>query len=90
MSKEVLIGDTVKITWVSSGTTMSPATTVIYNGSETAVSSISMTSSGNGHYYANYTVPDSAQWMVAETVMVTNSFPYKRRTKFRVVRKEVD
>lgn len=90
LPKNILIGDTVKITWVSSATVPSSAYAAIYNGSETLVNSVAMTSSGNGHYFANYTVPGSAQWMVAETHVVINSLPYKKRTKFQVVKQEVD
>ena len=88
-AKEILIGDTLQVTWVSSATVPSEATAVIYNGSDTAVSSITMTSSGNGHYYADYTVPSSAQYMVAETTVYVNSLPYKKRTPFRITKGDV-
>ena len=90
MPKHILVGDTLKVTWVNSGSTASEATAVIFNGDEVAVNSVTMISSGNGHYYANYTVPTSAQWMVAETCVWVNSLSYRRRTKFRVVTQEVD
>ena len=90
MIKEFLVGDTLKVTWVSSGTSPSQANHAIYNGAEVLVNSETMTDSGDGHWYSNYTVPNSNQNMVAETVVWVNSYPYKKRTPFKVTRQEVD
>ena len=89
--KQVLIGDTIKVTWVSSATVPSQATMIIRNGSDTAVSSVAMISSGSGHFYANYTIPDSgSQYYVAETIVFVSSLQYKKRTKFKAILGEVD
>lgn len=85
-----LIGDTVKLTWVNSGVTPSAISGALYNGSDTLVSSAAMTSSGNGHYYLDITVPNSLGFYVAETLATVNSLPYKNRIKFRAVRDGVD
>lgn len=86
-----LIGDTIRVTWVSSGTVPDSITAAIYNGQEVLVESGSMVSSGNGHYYYNFTIPDSGQqFYVAETVSYVNSLPYKRRVRFKAILSEVD
>ena len=87
---EKLIGDTIKVTWVSSGDVPSPILALIYTSSETLVSSVSMTSSGNGHYYSNYTIPNTPGFYVAETLATLDSLPYKRRVAFKAVTQEVD
>ena len=90
MIKRHLIGDTIQITMVNSGVTPSSAVCKIYNGSETLVGSGSMTSSGNGHYYFNYTIPNTAGFYVAETLATIGSKPYKNRKKFQAIFGEVD
>lgn len=85
-----LIGDTVRLTWVSSDITPSTILANVYNNAETLVGSGSMVSSGNGHYYYDYTIPNTTGYYVAETLATINSLPYKRRTKFKAVTGEVD
>jgi len=85
-----LIGDTVKFTWVSSGITASPIILSIYNGSETLVSSLSMTSSGDGHYYGLYTLPNTPGFYVAETLATISTNPYKDRLRFKAITGDVD
>ena len=41
--------------WISSGDTFSPIFVDIRDGDETLVHSATMSSSGSGHYYYNYT-----------------------------------
>lgn len=89
--KQVLVGNTVKITWVSSATVASQATARLLDGSDTMVESVAMTSSGNGHYYANIIIPSSGdRHYVAETTIWVNSFSYKKRSKIRAILEEVD
>ena len=85
-----LIGDTLKVTWVHSGTTPTSIHAAIYDGSETLVNSMSMTSSGNGHYYSLYTLVDSLGYFVAETLATISGKPYKNRMKFKAVSGEAD
>jgi len=55
---KVLIGDTIMFSWVNSGVNMSPEFTA-HDGEEALVESGTFTSSGNGHYYYDYTVTSS-------------------------------
>ena len=85
-----LIGDTMKVTWVNSGVTANLPSLSIWDGSETLVNSQSMVDSGNGHLYALYTLPNSAAYYVAQTLVDINGYPFKRRIKFKTTRNEVD
>lgn len=88
--KQYLIGDTFPIVWINSGITPSAIIMSVYNGNETMVDSVSMTSSGNGHYFALHTVPDTPGFYVAETLAIINGKPFKRRQKYEAVTYEVD
>ena len=85
-----LIGDTIQVTWINSGTTPSPIIAAVYNGSDTLVDSGAMTSSGNGHYYRDYTLPNTVGMYVAQTIGTINSNPYKNRVRFKAVKGEAD
>jgi hypothetical protein len=50
---DVVLGDTFRPTWISSGATASPIQYRILTGSETIVSTYAGVDSGNGHYYAD-------------------------------------
>lgn len=73
---EVVAGSTVKLTWVSSGATASPIVSALIDKTDTAVSSVTATSSGNGHYYALHTMPDSSQWFVNRWFATVNANTY--------------
>jgi len=88
--KKVLIGDTVKLTWINSGTTPSSIVASVYNGSELMVDSGSMVDSGNGHYYFNHTVVNSTGFYSGEINATISSLNYKRKIKFKAVTGEVD
>jgi len=88
--KKFLIGNTLKVTWVNSGVTPSAISAAIYNGSDTLVNSVAMTSSGNGHYYSPYTLPNTPGYFVAETLATVSSNPYKDRMRFKAVTGEAD
>ena len=88
--KESLIGDTIVVTWVDSGVTPTSLYAALFSGSETLVNSVSMTSSGNGHFFGLITLPDTPGYYVTETLAEIESFPYKRRVKVRAVLGEVD
>lgn len=85
-----LIGDTIQVTWVDSGTTPSAIHFAVYNGSETLVDSATMTSSGNGHYYGFHTVPNSTGNYVVQTKATIDGDPYKRVVNYKAVSGEVD
>ena len=87
--KKKMVGNTMKVTWVNSGVTPTAITTGIYNGSDTLVNSVAMTSSGNGHYFSLYTTTSVGMY-VAETYATVNGNPYKDRMRFKVVTGESD
>lgn len=86
--KKVLIGDTIKFTWINSGVTMNPRMTV-FTGSETVVNTGTLTDSGAGHYYYNYTV-DAAGYYNMVAVGSAAGKPYKRNLKIKGVTGGVD
>lgn len=91
--KSTLIGNTVKFTWIDSSVSLADsADFTIYSGSETIVNTGTLTSSGNGHYYANFTIPNSYDYgyYVAETLINVGGLPYKKRLNFKIVPEEVD
>ena len=90
MLQEFLIGDTLKSTWVNSGASPSDIRSSVFNGEETSVGSATMTSSGNGHYYAFHTIPNTPGFYVAETLATIGGYPFKRRVSFKAVKEEVD
>lgn len=85
-----LIGDTMKVTWVSSAAIPSSVILSIFTGSESLVSSASMTNSGAGHYYGLYICPNSPGFYVAETLATISGNPYKDRLRFKIVKGEAD
>jgi len=84
---EHLIGNTVKVTWVSSGANPTDVSLRIFDKDATLVSSSTMTESGSGvgHFYHFQTLPDSPGSYVAETLAVIGSKNYKKRIRFRCV-----
>jgi len=86
--KRVLIGDTIKFTWVNSGVTMSPVLEV-YDGEETLVSTAAFIDSGGGHYYADYTVT-SAGYYRLRGIGTASGKPYVRQHRIKGVTGEVD
>jgi hypothetical protein len=90
MIPEFLPGDTFKFKWISSGTSVTDVFFNVFTGSETLVSSETMTNSGGGFWYINYTVPTSEGYYVAKTEATISGKPYKKARRFRVVNIEVD
>lgn len=87
----VQIGDTIRLTWTNSGVFPTAIHAAVYDGDEVLISSESMISSGNGHFYSPYFVTNSdPQFYVAELVSVVNSYTYLRRLRFQSVLSEVD
>ena len=87
---ETIGGNTIRFTWVSSGDTASPISCALYDGSETLISSVAATSSGNGLYYAPMRVPTSMPWYRNEWIAVVNANTYVGAQLVRVHRLEVD
>lgn len=86
--KKIPKGDTVQITWTDSSITAADSADYsIYSGSETIVNTGTLTSSGSGHYYANFTIPNSYSYgfYVAETLVTVGGYPYKRRVNFKIM-----
>ena len=90
MIEEFIIGDTIELSWVSSGSSPSDIYAAVYDGDETMVDSMTLSSSGNGHYFFDYTLPTSTGYYVVEYVATISSNPYKSRKRFKTVRNEVD
>lgn len=88
--KRTLPGNTLRLKWISSGTTVSSVGFSVYTGSETAIDSGTLTSSGGGHYYAHHTTPNTPGYYAVEFVANVGSQTYKRRSVYRVVLEEVD
>jgi len=83
-------GTTKKFTWISSGQNPSGLAATIRDGSETLVSSTSMTDSGAGFYFAAVTLPSTPGYYVKEMVATIGGKPYNKRETFKIVLSEVD
>jgi hypothetical protein len=91
IQQKYLPGDTIQFTWVSSNTTLTSGYAAVYDRNEILVSSSTLTDSGNGHYYADYTTSvGSDGYYVVELSGNINSLPRKRRIRFKVADVEVD
>ena len=88
--REVLPGDTIRLTWIDSGVTVDSSYAAVFNGSESLVDCGVMVDSGAGHYYHNHTTVDTPGFYVAELHATIGGLPYKRRIKFRNVLGEVN
>lgn len=87
--RTILIGDTIKHTWISSGSTPADIYASTYGGDETLINSVSMASSGNGQYYSFVSV-NTPWFYVTEVTATIGGNPFKRRIKFEAVTGEVD
>lgn len=87
------IGDSVQFTWINSGTTATDLHHEVYDGDETLVSSATMSSSGNGHYYSFFTIPDSSGavgYYHARLKGSIEGIQFVRSHQFKAVSWEVD
>jgi len=89
-TQDFLCGDTVKIRWVNSGVTPSAIIATAFDGAEALVDSGTMISSGDGHYYHLHTIPNTPGYYVAQTLATIAGKPYKNRTPYRAVIKDVN
>ena len=85
-----IIGDTIKVSWVSSGVTPSTISAAVYNGSETLVNSVAMTSSGAGHYWSSYTLVNTVGYYAVKTHAVVSAAPYINKINFKAITGDVD
>ena len=90
-----LVEDTVRATWVSSGTAVNcgiSAALITSSGdppTEVLVSSDTATDSGNGHYFRDITLPNTAGWYLVEWRATVDGATFKDRDRFRVITGEV-
>ena len=87
--KQVLINDTFKQFWITSGTAPSQITASIVDGDENIVSSETGTSSGNGHFWRTTSV-NTPGWYVTQWEAQISGKLYRRRRRFKAVLNEVD
>lgn len=76
---EVIAGATKKLTWVSSGVVAGTIASTLRDRSETLVSSMAASSSGDGQYYAIMGHPATPGWYVNEWIAVINAQTYVNR-----------
>ena len=72
------VGSTIRVTMVCSGATVSPLHSALYAADDTLVSSVTATSSGNGHYYADHLLPTTPGHYVNEAIGVISTNTYRR------------
>lgn len=87
---EEFVGSTLRTTWINSGATASPISSALYDSSNTLISSVAQTSSGDGHYYADIALPMTPGWFLNEQIGVISANTYRRFQYVRVVWPEVD
>jgi hypothetical protein len=73
-----LAGDTLKLTWISSGSVAGTIFSNLLDRNHAVVSSVPAVSSGDGHYYALHTLPDSKQWLINRWTAVVNANTYRK------------
>lgn len=88
--KRIQAGTTRPISWINSGASPSAVSFSVLNGEDSAVSSVSMTNSGDGHYYSFVTFPTSEGFYVGKFQASISGLPYINRIPFRTVFQEVD
>lgn len=86
----VLIGDTRKVKWISSGASATAIHFAVYNGAETLVDSATMTDSGNGHYYGWHTIPNTPGYYVVQTTATVGGRPFKNRFRYLAMLEDVN
>lgn len=84
------VGSTLRATLVCSGATISSLSAALRDRSDTLVTSVAATSSGNGFYYADLPLPNTPQWLVNEWIGVISANTYRRFALVEVQKVEVD
>lgn len=88
--QETLSGTTLRVTWVSSGTTVSSIYSTLLDKAETVVNTATPTSSGGGLWYAIHPIPNSNGWYVNEWQAIINANTYVNRQYIKATKPEVD
>jgi hypothetical protein len=84
------IGSTLRATLVSSGSTLTGVFSCLRDKENVLVTSRAAVDSGNGHWYADISLPSSAQWMVNEWGCTISGNTYRRFALVEVKAVEVD
>lgn len=87
---ETIAGNTLRVTWCSSGVIAGALGSALWSGSETLINSVAAVDSGNGFYYALHNVPRSGGWYVNEWVGQIGVNTYVSRQLVKSFRLEVD
>lgn len=86
-----LPGDTIELRYtVNSGITVSAGYAELLTASETAISSIAMSNSGDGLYWAHIMLPTSEAYYVVHQFGMINVEPFPRKTRIKIADLEVD
>ncbi len=84
------VGSTLRTTWVNSGATATQIYSALLDKEGTLVTSVSQQSSGNGHYYADMALPNSAGNYLNKQGGVIDSNTYVRWALVKLIAPEVD
>jgi hypothetical protein len=89
--KEAIIGSGYRATWLSlSGAIPSQITSALIDRTQVVVSSLAAVSSGNGYYYSDHQLPNTATPYVNEWRAWINSKEWVGRSIIRVIDLRVD
>ena len=88
--KRFLTGDTVFFTWTNSGVAPSQISSALLDKDDVLVNSMTAVSSGNGHYFAPHTLPNTPGFYVNEWKWVLDSYPGRARQRVRGTTGEAD
>lgn len=89
--REVVAGSAYRATWVSpTGAIPSQITSAIKNSSNTVINSLTPVSSGNGYFYCDHQLPNSAQPFINEWRAWINSYEFVGRAIVRALDIKVD
>lgn len=82
---EKIAGTTLKAVAVNSGVTPDACWSALYDKTETLISSVTATSSGNGFYYAYHSLPNSDTWLINQWAQRVGVNTYAERQYVRVI-----
>lgn len=91
--QQIELGSTKKFTWINSGATVTAQLSLIRTGSETIINTVSLTDSGNGHWFSLHTFlvgTFAPGYYSQEFRMTIGGNPYNARQRFRLIQTEVD
>lgn len=88
--REKIVGDTYKVTWVSSGALPDLISSALLDKNEFVVSSIAAVSSGGGFYFALHQLPNTPGFYANEWRAQVGSRAYVTRQLVSVLDIQVD